>query len=457
MVTLGAAPWPHPSGRTRSTGRRARTSPSKPIGGTTVADQTSNVTGGEEQDPEDRRLRREILREQVDYLIKTLGGPENAAAQWDEDGGLAYVYRPGYILARDEDAEDVASFAGAELAGERGKQRQRGLSVLRVPGQQRVQNVLEQIDDRFGVGVATPEHILFVTPGGGGALCPAIEPEEPGSDPAPYPAIASDPQGGRNVLVSVVDTGWWPPAATDPVSPWLAGVDGDPETIDPAHIHPYAGHGTFIAGVVRTQAPSAGIYVEGFLPIGGAVYESDIVVQLGEALERSPDVISLSAGCPTRKHLPLMGFEVFWERRLRHHKGTVLVAAAGNDGHRLPFWPAAFPWAVSVGALDAAGGRADYSNFGSWVDVYALGSDQVNAYPAGTFICQESPHVGEERHFKGIARWSGTSFATPLVAGLVAARMSSRGVTARVAADELLAEARANARPGVGPVLEPLP
>lgn len=430
-----------------------------------MVDRTSSATGDDrEQDPEDRRLRREILREQVAYLVEALGGPDAAAAQWDDDGGLAYLYRPGYILARDEDAADVVALTGAELADERGDrggrgtQRQRGLSVLRVPGGQRLQDVLQQIDERFGVGVATPEHILFVTPGGGGSLCPAIEPEEPGSDPAPYPALAGDTRGGRDVLVSVVDTGWWPDAATDPASPWLAaGVDGDPETIDPADIHPYAGHGTFVAGVVRTQAPSAAIYVEGFLPVGGAVYESDIVVQLGEALERGPDIISLSAGCPTRKNLPLLGFEVFWERRLRHHKGTVLVAAAGNDGHRLPFWPAAFPWAVSVGALDRAGQRADYSNFGSWVDVYALGSDQVNAYPTGTFICQESPHVGEVREFKGIARWSGTSFATPLVAGLVAARMSSRGITARLAADELLAEARAHARPGVGPVLEPLP
>jgi hypothetical protein len=420
-----------------------------------VADQTSS-TSGDDQASEQQRLDREILREQVDYLVQALGGPEAAAAEWDPDGGLAYVYRPGYILARDEDADDVAGFAGAELVAEEGAQRQRGLAVLRLPGSERVQNVLDQIDNRFGVGVATPEHILFVTPGGG-RLCPATEPEEPGSDPAPYPAVAGDPAGGAGVMVSVVDSGWWPDAATDPVSPWLAGVEGDPETIDPDHIHPYAGHGTFVAGVVRTQAPAAGIYVEGFLPTGGAVYESDIVVQLGEALEKSPDIISLSAGCPTRKHLPLMGFEVFWEQRLRHHKGTVLVAAAGNDGHRLPFWPAAFPWAVSVGALDAAGGRADYSNFGSWVDVYALGSDHVNAYPSGTFVCQESPHVGEARHFKGIARWSGTSFATPLVAGLVAARMSSRGITARVAADELLAEARSHARPGVGPVLEPLP
>ena len=49
--------------------------------------------------------------------------------------------------------------------------------------------------------------------------------------------------------VSVVDTGWHPPAVK--WAPWLRGVGGDPETIDPKDIHRYAGHGTFIAGVVR--------------------------------------------------------------------------------------------------------------------------------------------------------------------------------------------------------------
>ena len=44
------------------------------------------------------------------------------------------------------------------------------------------------------------------------------------------------------------------------------------------------GHGTFIAGVVRNQAPAAEIRVEGFLPLGGAAYESEMVIQLGEAL-----------------------------------------------------------------------------------------------------------------------------------------------------------------------------
>jgi subtilisin family serine protease len=393
--------------------------------------------------------RRERVELQVGIVRDQLG-PDNVEHDSDEPADFGYLYRSGTILVRDADLDRVRSVDGVNvevrdsLVG--------GLTLLETTGRDTL-SALEEIDRALGAGVASPDHVVYVT-GPVGGCCPASEPEEPGTS-TPRPAAAPANGQGQDVLVSVVDTGWLPEAGENPLTPWLQGVTGDVETYDPESIRHYAGHGTFVAGVVRCLAPQAQVRVEGFLTNGGAVFESELVKQMNDALTDAPDIITMSAGTWTRGNQPPLAFQVFWEERLSRLKGTVLLAAAGNDGDRGPFWPAAFPWSVSVGALDDAGDRAAFSNYGSWVDVYAPGVDLVNAYATGTYVTQEPPDVGEHREFKGLARWSGTSFSTPVVAGMIAARMSETGENARQAAKALLKQARRNTRPGVGARLVP--
>ena len=146
------------------------------------------------------------------------------------------------------------------------------------------------------------------------------------------------------------------------------------------------------------MAPATEIEVEGFLTKGGAIYESEIAEELNEALrdKDEPQLISISAGTHTRRNLPLMGFQALADayRLKERDDGPLVVAAAGNDGNDVPFYPAAFDWVVSVGALDADGKKSDFSNYGKWVDVYAHGRDLVNAFPTGTYTCHEPASAG---------------------------------------------------------------
>ncbi|MDQ2813653.1 MAG: S8/S53 family peptidase [Actinomycetota bacterium] len=412
-----------------------------------------------------------------------------------ERGGVSFMYREGHLLARELYLEHIR-----ELLGRRGravviKRVIRDVVLLKVsfsdegdgktakssdsapegnngkPGgnnkpsegndqiakshQPALLRFLGEIDAEFGPGIATPDHVVTtaVVPAGEPSGCPATEPQEV-YDPEPRPPACRGNGGGR-VRIYVADTG----IVENTVSscPWLAGVTGDNDLSVAADgtIQPYGGHGTFVAGVIRCMAPGAEIVVANVFNIAGSGLESDFVPKLNAGFGYGAEIFHVTVASPTRGNLPLMAFEA-WMQDLRQHKGVVCVVPAGNNGSRLPCWPAAFPEMVSVGALGADWrSRAYFSNYGSSVDVYAPGQDLVNAFATGSFTCQVAPFAGQIRTFSGMAQWSGTSFSTPIVTGLIAARMARCGESGREAAAALLAMARAQRIPGVGPVLLP--
>ena len=383
------------------------------------------------------------------------------------DGGVDHMFAEGEILVREEHLDRVLEAVEhptrQELEQAGRLQPVIAGHVLVTLGEPHptVSAALDRVEQRHGRGIASPNHVLTVCPDGAAHACPATEPEEVYYHVEPHPGVCWDGDG-RGVLVYTADTGLLRDAETHP---WLAGVqvadparDYDPHTPmtgSPPAIPPYTGHGTFVAGVLRCMAPAADIIVTNAFSFAGSTVESDLVQRLETAYRHGVDIFHLTIACPSRHDLPLPAFGE-WLRRLGASKGAVCVAAAGNSGKRRPTWPAAFPEVISVGALGADWrSRASFSNYGPWVDVYAPGRDIVNAFATGAYTCHVGPYTGQVRNFFGMAKWSGTSFSTPIVTGLIASRMSRTGENAKHAAAALLAEARAAAIPGVGPVLLP--
>jgi subtilisin family serine protease len=384
------------------------------------------------------------------------------------DGEPDYIYETDRLLARADAVEQVqAVLSGAVPVGPDMPRPPEGSSLVVLStedldgGYLTVPQALElldaQLDDDDLVGadgfpLVTPVHILHIT-----RTCPATEPEVPCCTPGepcpPCPPVA--PDGGAGVVIGVCDTGL---LADTTSAPWLAGVTGETDPLGQPlasglnAIPSYCGHGTFVAGVARCEAPESDVYVANHFAKSGGEREWVIVEKLMELIARdpAPQVVNLSAGTYTRNNWSLLSFSAF------DHSGIILTAAAGNDATDRKFFPAAFDWAVSVGALGAdRQNLAWFTNYGRWVDVYAPGEGLVNAFAAGEYTYREPPKRPAVQVFDGRARWSGTSFAAPLVAGRIAAWMSANGMSAADATEAVLEQARDRAIPGVGPVVLP--
>lgn len=264
--------------------------------------------------------------------------------------------------------------------------------------------------------------------------------------------------GSQNVIIAVIDTGvdithpdlaaniWRNPGEipgngidddgngfVDDVNGWDFGdLDNDPTDFD--------GHGTHVAGIIGAVGnngigvagvawnvsilPIKAVDESGSFPFSATLGAYDYIVALKEAGHNI--VASNNSYGAVRSELVFDLFpELFEAEKAAIQRtidaGIVFVAGAGNDGldvdpideaDRLAFLPAGYdiPGIISVGATDNNDGLAGFSNYGAQdVDIGAPGVQILSTVPGG-----------------GYAYFSGTSMASPFVAGAVAMIASAR-------------------------------
>ncbi len=208
------------------------------------------------------------------------------------------------------------------------------------------------------------------------------------------------------VIIAVLDSGI-APAHPEFAGRVLPGYDFVNNDADPADDH---GHGTHVAGIVAAATDNGeGIAgVCGFcqlLPVkvlnesreGSAAGIAD---GIHYAVDQGAQIIVLSLGRSIGSQTVLDAVNY------AHEHDVLLVAAAGNDGVDVPFYPAAYPNVLAVNATDRFDHKLALSNFGTYIDVAAPGDNIYSTY-----------HKPNGDH--GLyAYMSGTSMAAPFVAGV---------------------------------------
>jgi subtilisin family serine protease len=215
------------------------------------------------------------------------------------------------------------------------------------------------------------------------------------------PAAWDKTHGSSSVIVAVLDTG------VDAAHPDLSGatlpgfdlVNGDNNPADDE------GHGTGVAGVIAARTNNrvgiAGVcWGCSILPVkvlgsDGSGDLATVAAGIVRAVDAGAQVINLSLGGPAGD--PSLDDAVAYATR----NGVLVVAAAGNNGSPAQFYPAATPGVLSVAASDESDHLYSWSNYGQWVALAAPGCDPT-ALRGGDY---------------GI--YCGTSFATPVVSGLL--------------------------------------
>ena len=227
--------------------------------------------------------------------------------------------------------------------------------------------------------------------------------------------------GSANQIVAVIDSGVRAshPDLVGKVLPGYDFVANDNDANDEN------GHGTGVAGTLspgsNNQIGVCGVaWSNPILPVrvldaNGSGSYSAIANGIIYAADRGAKVINLSLGGTSSSRALQDAINYAW------NKQCVLVAAAGNNGSNVAFYPAACTNVVAVSATDASDTRPTWSNFGSYVDVSAPGVDILSVY-------------GSDQY----AAWNGTSFSSPVASGVVALMAAANSTLTNVQLVDLL-------------------
>jgi len=238
---------------------------------------------------------------------------------------------------------------------------------------------------------------------------PAFSSQQWGPQKIQAPAAWDITRGSSSVKIAIVDTG------VQANHPDLNGkvVNGYDFVDDDTVAQDGNGHGTHCAGIaaavtnngtgIAGVAPNATILAVRVLNNSGSGTLDDVAAGIRYAADAGAQVISLSLGGSSGTSTLQSAVDYAWSR------GSVVVAAAGNSNTSAPSYPAYYSNAIAVASTTSSDTRSSFSNYGSWVDVAAPGSSIYSTYPTSTY-----------------ATLSGTSMATPHVAGL-AALLASQG------------------------------